>query len=94
MHCTRCDGITPEISAVILTMAAHRDVVWSLCPRCQLGLLTWYTVRKSEFPAHATDAKEGVNAELLHACRQALDAAGGYPQLLDTLRTAIMGALK
>jgi hypothetical protein len=94
MHCTRCDGITPDVNAVTLTMAGHRDVVWSLCARCQLGLQTWYIVRKSEFPAHATDAKEGVNAELLHACRQALDVSAGFPQLLDVLRTAIRGALK
>ena len=95
MHCSRCDGISPDTKTLTLTYpGVSGSMTWVLCSRCQLGLETWYKVRKAEFPSHATDAIEGVNAELLHACRQALDAAGGCPQLLDTLRTAIKGALR
>lgn len=39
---------------------------------------------------HLTEAAP----ELLHACRQAMDACAPYPQLLDLLRTAIKGALR
>lgn len=98
--CTRCAAqLNPRAAMVtITTTGASSD--WRLCSDCVTGLSTWYSIRKEEFkipdsfPGTEVPKLLRDRSELLAACRTALDAAGRYPAILDTLRTAIKRALE
>jgi len=81
--CSRCGSEPERVTRVAINLSA-----WALCGPCLSGLMTWWTVRKGEFPP----AQPRDSSELMHACRMALDIADPHPAVRDVLRAAIKGA--
>jgi hypothetical protein len=98
-NCSRCGGALDKRTSLYTVTSLHGGVSTDgrLCWSCAMGLSTWFAVRKDEFPAG--DDPQGwkrttIEAELLHACRVALDYLRPHPPALDTVRTAIKRAVE
>jgi hypothetical protein len=95
-NCSRCGGALDRLSALI-TVSAAPGTEWRLCRSCAIGLTTWFAVRKDEYPLGDDPLgwkRTTIEAELLHACRVALDYLRPYPVALDTVRAAIKRAVQ